>query len=220
MNLLLFLSNTPKTQTSGNRDVVYVVNNSASPSAGDSSFASVLTNNNYNVTFFSFGSVSENDLVKRELIIFGTDIPTNGLNGLFKAYNAPILSLVPFETNDHALSSNAANSSASYSSITITNTAHPITQSLAAGTLSVLSSSKKLQFCYTIGSNATTLATINGVPSAKALVAYDTGNLLVDGSVAVNRRVMCWLNNDNISFVNAQGQALMLSVCEWLLGFK
>lgn len=220
MSILFQLMRVAKTATSGNRDVVYIVSNPLSIPAGDNAIGTYLNNNGYNVTYFDSNTVTTDDAEQRELVIIGTDVGASDINGMFSAYDIPVISFLANETNDHKMSTNAANSSASYVFINVTNNSHQITSYLSTGALAVSSLSKKFQFCYNVGSGAVTLATINGVPSARALVTYDTGSLLIDGSPAPNRRVMCWVNSDNANFLTAEGKQLILSCCEWALGFE
>ncbi len=196
-------------------DVLFVVSNAGSPTAGDASVRTELVALGYTVELADDNAVTASDASGRELIVISGTISSGLVGNMFNQVAVPLLTYEPYLYDNLGLTATSLNQDygvqAAQTSLSITGSSQ-----LTAGLSGNVTVSSSSTFSWgDPNSSAIVAATISGNSSRAAIFGYDTGAALVGGSTAPARRVGFHVWENTGSAWNSTGRNLFGAAVSW-----
>jgi glucose/arabinose dehydrogenase/PKD repeat protein len=191
------------------------------PAAGDAAIATDLRSRGFDVTSYDDEPANRPSAAQlaaaHDLVLVSSTITSANVAGQFRTVDVPVIfwEQALLRTDREALADNAVVQAGT--SISISNTSHPITAGLAAGNLPVFTSTQNFSLASgTIAPAPGTrvLATFAGGPNP-ALIASEQGAPLLAGYIAPARRVFYFLEDSSYLAATAANKDLLLRCACW-----
>lgn len=164
----------------------------------------------FTVTEVSHLTVTEADGQGKNIIIFSDSATDLNIAGLFANSSKTLMFFGPTALGGHNLASTV--SAGPSQSIVVTDNSHPITNGIALGSNTVLSSGTGITtYTYTL-SEPTVLATYNDVP---CLLVWNKDDVIDNGGLASGKRIATWLSGQAGQRWNATSTAMLTNMLNW-----
>ncbi len=207
----------------GNRIPIALIGGAGSASASDNAIAQFLNGLGYDVTYYDDEPGNRPNAAtlaaEQDLVIISSTVTSSNIAGEFRNQPVPVIHW------ESALNSTARVPLASSglvvteSQINILDNNHPITAGLALGTIDAFTTPSLMSIARApLGTDAALLATRGGDTNDYAIIAADTGDELLGGYIAPDKRVYLYL--EDASWLNATSatQQILQQAVAWTAG--
>jgi hypothetical protein len=189
--------------------VLFVVNNAASLTSGETALRNRMTSLGYDVDTISAASANAGDAAGHGAVLISASVSEFAASDKFRNVSQPVIIWKPWLYD--AMDMSAANgSNVTASAVAITDAAHPLAAGFS-GSVTVVSPAS-LMARGTPGGDGHVVATVSGVA---ALFVYEAGDDLADGSAAPGCRIAYPLHTNTATALNANGWALFENALAW-----
>jgi hypothetical protein len=202
----------------GTGTILFVVVNSGSLTAQETAKKTLMTGWGYTVTPISASASQatfDSSVLTSSMAYIGSEVTAATLGTKLVSTTIPVVNEVDAQCVQLGFSSSA--SSWNSNSLTITNTTHYITSTVASGSLTIFSSNQPLHyFSGTLGG----FTSLGEKAAGKSMLAvFERGDTIYPSGTAKGRRVyLPWGGSGlDINTLNASGQTLMQRSIEWCL---
>ncbi len=186
---------------------IVVVGDGANPAAGDVSIANRLTSRGYSTMIVDDSAVTPG--ASADVIVVSSSIDSNVLGTKLKATPAAVISYKPYSWPKLAMTADTGVGSFSIASTGVV-LAHPIAAG-RSGTVALTTAAKNVGW----GVPAATADIIATTNARATTFAYDSGDLLSDGTAAVGCRAALPLRHDALAIASTDLWAIFDSTVDW-----
>jgi len=153
------------------------------------------------------------------LVIVSSTITSGNVGGEFRTANVPVIfwENALLQSAREALVSGGTTATGQ-TQVAITNNTHPVTQGIALGNATVYSSAQTLSLgTGTIAPGTTVLATRVGDPTQPAVMAAESGAMLLNGYIAPARRVFLFFEDAGFTGATNPAKAMLSNAVCWTM---
>ncbi|MBK8267225.1 MAG: PQQ-dependent sugar dehydrogenase [Planctomycetes bacterium] len=203
---------------------VALIGGTLPPSAADAAFANHLRQHGFDVTAFDDEPANRPSAAalgaQFDLVAVSSTITSSNVAGQFRDVAVPLVfwEQALLRTDREALADFGVSVSGT-TQVNVVDTSHPITSDLSIGNKTVFNSGANMSVGQgNLAANADLLATRAGAAGDFALLACDSGDVLLGGYVAPHRRVFFFIEDSSWNSIAADGDSLIeRSIC-WAIG--
>ncbi|MGB0524589.1 MAG: CARDB domain-containing protein [Flammeovirgaceae bacterium] len=202
--------------TSG--EIVYVMDN-GNPNQGDTELINRITNLGHSVTVIDDDVFDYTDAAGKELVVISSSVISSKLaDEHLHTMNVPVIVWESYSFDDLKLSDQYGNIE-NQDKIAISSGNHPIISGLAHGQpITVYNNEADMAYIETQSiPSENVLATVQGMPEKAVITAFDAGDTLSDGSVALARRVSLFNRDYKAGKLTTYGAVIFDNAISWAM---
>jgi Bacterial Ig domain len=201
--------------------VLVVVGNPGEPNISDLEMKAQLESAGYVVTVVGDADSTAADTVGQKLVIISASVTAANVGDKFRDVALPVINMEQgLEGNFLMTLDTASDHGEVYgqTSITITNSAHPLAAGLTNGNYTVATTPDRFFSWGLPAANAVIVATTADANEYPCIFGYDKGELLIDGTTpAPERRIQFFPGDNAYTVMNATGVKLFEAAVNWAL---
>ncbi len=185
----------------------------------DQSIALYLKNKGYHVDIQD-QSIQPSTIGHVDLVIISSSVASKNMQKGWRELKTPLLTWENDYLDDLAMTGKRINYDFGEVEkdryLWLVNAPHPLSAGLTSGTLNVYKKQAAMSWGKP-GLGATIIATIYGQPEKPAIWAYEKGATMDYESIAPEKRMMFFLNNETFNNLNEDGLKLFDATITWML---
>jgi hypothetical protein len=190
-------------------EVLFVVDDASSPTAGESVVASRLESLGYATRLITGAASTASDAAGTDAVLISSSVAEAAVGDEFRDVTQPVIIWKPWLYDAMDLSATNGNSTTA-TTLDITDPTHPLAAGFS-GAVSVLSPASRMARGAP-GGEGHTVATVGGVP---ALFVYEPGARLADGSISTGCRIAYPLHTNTAVDLTVDGWAVFDNAVAW-----
>jgi hypothetical protein len=193
-------------------EVVFVVGDASSPTAGELAVVARLASLGHDVTLITGSAGTAADATGVDAVLISSSVAEAAVGDTFRDVPEPVIIWKPWLYDAMDMSPTNGNSTTA-TSLEIADPDHPLAAGFPAA-VTVLSPASRMAR-GTPGGDGHIVATVGGVP---ALFVYEPGERLADGSIAAGCRIAYPLHTNTAANLTADGWTLFDTAVTWAAG--